>query len=526
MEIMLYGRRVICHLPVPQRSAELQFSRYFQKSPTFHYFTFGRAEHHFVYYNRNSANNMIAGVLYRLNRRHDNAAVIDYTSDISWLRRQFTGPLPSYGTLSYEHALDFVARHPAWNEGKKNQFLKMARRVCALPLATLGQYVVEGVNHDVFIKDEPYPPGKAPRVIANAQPAAKVILALLLDHINDWFFSQSWTVKHYDIPGRVAALRRLGASVINVDHTSFECSVDSQRYGLELAVYRTLFGPNPLLESLFMRRIRHGMHFESKSGLRAALSVVRASGDFDTSLGNSIINLLVMHHAIAAAGCTLHDCLVEGDDGVFVVTPRPDLEAVRKNLLTQGFEPKLDYGPPIFCGLRLDEYGYTMDILKVARKLLMHSPGVLHHREYQHAAMEAAILQCPDNPVFMHMARQVGVLTPPITPRMYAAHFSRTGVSYGEVAHLITLPLAQCLQKYIEKMCPIDAYECHSQVSYHAAFYTKNHTTAKAKQENKWKEVRLSAAPKESNPTGRSASSQVRCGPATERPGAFKNEHV
>lgn len=474
--ITLYGRQVTYSLPVPQRRAELVYTKYFERAPTFHYFTFGPVEHHFIYYNRNSANNLIAGVLYRLNRRHDNAAVVDYTGDIQWLKSQITGPLPPYGELTYAHAVDFVRKHVAWSEGKKNQFLKLARRVCATPLSTISQYRAEGIHHDVFIKDEPYPPGKAPRVIANAQPAAKIILALILDHINDWFFSQRWTVKHFDIPGRVQALQRLGDSVINVDHTSFECSIDSQRYGLELKVYTELFGPNPLLETLFKERIRQGMRLESQSGLRAGLSVVRASGDFDTSLGNSLINLLVMRHAIHASGAQLHDCLVEGDDGVFLVTPAPRLDVIRRDLVTQGFEPKLDYGPPVFCGLKLDRFGYTMDIQKAARKLLMHSPGVLHHREYQRAALEAVLLQCPDNPVFISIARDLGLPVPKLTPRMFAAHHFRTGVTYGDVNYLSQLPLGFRLQKYVQQLCPTDAYECHSHFYKHAAFYQK--TTA------------------------------------------------
>lgn len=471
---------MVYSLPVPQRDAKIVYTKYFERTPTFHYFTFGPAEHHFVYYNRNSANNLIAGVLYRLNRRHDNSAVIDYSGDISWLKAQVAGPLPTYGEITYEHAVAFANKHTAWSEGKKNQFLKMARRVCAAPLATISQYRAEGIYHDVFIKDEPYPFGKAPRVIANAQPAAKIILALLLDHINEWFFSQPWTVKHSDIPGRVQALQRLGGLVVNVDHTSFECSVDSQRYGLELKIYTELFGPNPLLESLFQRRIQEGVHLESRSGLRAGLSVVRASGDFDTSLGNSLINLLVMRHAFNSTGAKLHDCLVEGDDGVFLVTPTPNLTALREDLVKQGFEPKLTYGPPVFCGLKIDRYGYTMDILKAARKLLMHSPGVLHHLEYQRAALEAVLLQCPSNPVFISMAQDVGLTCADPTPMMYAAHHSRTGVSYGDVQYLKRLPLSVRLQNYLQLLSPTDAYECHSPTYKHAAFYQK--TTIKNKQ--------------------------------------------
>lgn len=452
-------------------------------------------------------------MLYRLNRRHDNAAVISYAEDLRWLRSQIVSDLPGYGDLTYAHAVDFVERHPAWPLGKKTAFLKMAKRVCAIPLSTLPQYVVEGVHHDVFLKDEPYPRGKAPRVIANAQPAAKVILALLLDHINEWFFRQKWTVKHYDVPGRVKALGRFNSDVVNVDHTSFECSVDSQRYALELNVYEDLFGPNPLLHSLFMERIRHGVHLESRSGLHAALSVVRASGDFDTSLGNSLINLVVMHHAIVATGNSLVDCLVEGDDGVFQLRNHPDLTRMTTDLKAQGFEPKLEFGPPKFCGLSLDDYGYTMDINKVCHKLLMHTPTSLHHVEYQKAAVEAANLQCPNHPVLKSLARDLGCVNGDYNESMvdYLAHHSRTGINMVQAKYIASVPVPYRLSAYLRALQPQDAYEYHSHNYNHAAFYQKtNHQPERQKEKRKSRQAIYIPATEEVNYYNSSTTGQVR----------------
>lgn len=112
------------------------------------------------------------------------------------------------------------------------------------------------------------------------------------------------------------------AVAFEVDGKSFESHISVAALTNEHKVYTSL---------LRSRRLRQLLSWQVKTrgkgcGVRYQVKGVRASGDFNTGMGNTLIMLSVMHAAFKRLRCRF-DALVDGDNAVCFVS-RSDLERI------------------------------------------------------------------------------------------------------------------------------------------------------------------------------------------------------
>lgn len=181
---------------------------------------------------------------------------------------------------------------------------------------------------EMFIKAEGYLKNKkGPRAIMNASDSIAALFGPMMEEIGDVFFSQSFTSKK--IPEYLRprfALKRFPNSVLLNDMTSFEGSINKElKLRIEHKIYEHFFPTykpwlDKILEDKYKITSEHTM---------ITLPNMRMSGDPQTSLGNSITNIVSiwaswlyarhqLNHSFPYADDLLYcpNAWVEGDDSL------------------------------------------------------------------------------------------------------------------------------------------------------------------------------------------------------------------
>jgi len=111
-----------------------------------------------------------------------------------------------------------------------------------------------------------------------------------------------------------------------VDGKAFEAHVSSPQIRAEHGVYLAAFRGSPGLHSVLSHQTFEGV---TSSGQKFSRPGGRASGDFNTGMGNSLIMLAVVGAVLLSRGVTF-DLLVDGDNAL-VFCELADLDCVRKD---------------------------------------------------------------------------------------------------------------------------------------------------------------------------------------------------
>lgn len=180
-----------------------------------------------------------------------------------------------------------------------------------LNLAEHGEFDHKMHSHAVFAKTEKHSPGEfddertnlIPRIITSASPA-------YLNEIGPWIAAAAdylkgvfgpgevnvWGISQPDILGDAIADAAEDAEVcIEGDFSSFDGTISHHLLAAELMVYRILGFP-PHIIDLLAKMNRTSAR--TPSGSKANYGPARRSGDANTSLGNTLINILVTRHII------------------------------------------------------------------------------------------------------------------------------------------------------------------------------------------------------------------------------------
>jgi len=118
-------------------------------------------------------------------------------------------------------------------------------------------------------------------------------------------------------------LQNLGDAVVfEVDGKAFEAHVTSQDLALEHSIYRAAYkGDETLSKLLDVQLVLKG---RTAGGIKFRREGARASGDFNTGLGNTLIMLCVVRASVRLLAERLNhplrwDCLVDGDNALMFV---------------------------------------------------------------------------------------------------------------------------------------------------------------------------------------------------------------
>lgn len=150
-----------------------------------------------------------------------------------------------------------------------------------------------------FVKNEPYPEPKAPRMISQINTHDKVEYSQLTYALCDWMHdapSASWYAfakKPREIAEEIAAICADADYVIKTDFSRFDGRVSSLLRHLERQVLLRAFGPQYHGRILEIHRSQYTLPAISKNGVAYDTIYARNSGSPETSLFNSIANAFV-----------------------------------------------------------------------------------------------------------------------------------------------------------------------------------------------------------------------------------------
>lgn len=377
------------------------------KKPTFHCHLFGLSIYAPYFYDRNSTHNKLAALLNRAGRFHEHELVFTLEEE-AYIFEFLSFLHPVDGEITLQHAESYIAAK-TWPSHKKKNWMAKTREFIdtVRDRPEIDLYFKYGAFHDLFIKDESYSePYKAPRMIFDAQASIKAAGALKLERLAEQFFHSKYSVKHKTMDERVEEIKRrsLGFKFfVRMDYSSYESSISAKAQEFEWRIYEHFgvsIGPMKALASSPTQIL-------CDRSFRAVISTCRMSGDFNTSLGNSILNLAAI--AVCCHRLNLHfDVIVEGDDALLMT--REDPSGLKDLLYRKGLDADFQVfsqpGMAGFCGLRFDESGRYFDQIKIFRHLLVSHPNSLSLEDYKKAVIRSALDLDPTNPVLHELHRR------------------------------------------------------------------------------------------------------------------------
>lgn len=202
-------------------------------------------------------------------------------------------------------------------------------------LSAMKQLCEEGLNArdykiKMFVKPERQPydrvMSKAPRAIQARTPKYNLAIGRYLHVFEEWFYelpdvgpSATRCVTKGLNSHQVALLLIEKSSwfsnplYIAADHSKFDSTIRVEHLKHEHWIYDKCFKSGFLRRCLHKQLVNFGT---SRHGIRYRISGTRMSGDFNTGLGNSLINYLVLRSFL---GGLKSEILLDGDDSILII---------------------------------------------------------------------------------------------------------------------------------------------------------------------------------------------------------------
>lgn len=140
-----------------------------------------------------------------------------------------------------------------------------------------------------------------------------------------------------------------------IDHSKFDSTVRVEHLKSLHKYYQRFYPRDQQLRKL----LRHQLNNKgvTKSGIKYEVKGTRMSGDFDTGLGNSIINYWCLRGWLRRCGFKKFDIVLDGDDSIVIVEKNEEYKAKPGLFEHLGFETKFfvkyDIHQVDFCQSRL-----------------------------------------------------------------------------------------------------------------------------------------------------------------------------
>lgn len=183
---------------------------------------------------------------------------------------------------------------------------------------------------NMFVKPDKYPSddalSKAPRAIQYRKPMFNLSVARYLHPIESWFYNSTslngfrFSAKGLNNVDRAILLQDIASSYNNpcyilLDHSAFDSSITVDHLKSCHRFYRRL-NPSRHLQRLLKFQLNNKGF--SKNGICYKVKGTRMSGDYDTALGNTLVNYIVLRSWLRH--CNVHgDIILDGDDSVVVI---------------------------------------------------------------------------------------------------------------------------------------------------------------------------------------------------------------
>jgi len=267
-----------------------------------------------------------------------------------FIRKNFT-PLDWNSDTSVETWLEHTA-YPLW----RKEELKKVWEKCG------GRLSSKDLRCKSFMKDETYPEYKHARGINSRSDAFKCMVGPIFKLIEKVVYDHPSFIKHVPVHKRpdyiMGKLHQLGAKYFATDYTAFESLFVREvmeACEFELYDYMTQQLPDHDWFMEVCRGVLAGLNHCDYKAFTVELQATRMSGEMCTSLGNGFSNLMFMLFLCEEVGSTYVDGVVEGDDGLFVISgPAPSKTDFESIGLLIKLETVDDISEASFCGILFD----------------------------------------------------------------------------------------------------------------------------------------------------------------------------
>jgi DNA-binding transcriptional regulator YhcF (GntR family) len=194
----------------------------------------------------------------------------------------------------------------------------------------------------MFIKNERMSdPDKAPRAIQARNPRYNLELQTYINVIEDYVFhlpiDKAVSTKCYDQDRKAQCLKFAWDEfaepvAILADHSRFDSRIHSEWLKAEHEYYKSFFPGDDYLSWLLKFQLHN--HGATRNGVSYSIRGSRASGDANTSIGNSIVNLAIIAYWLKGIR---YRVLVDGDDSVIIIEASDLHKVDMKRLEGMGF---------------------------------------------------------------------------------------------------------------------------------------------------------------------------------------------
>lgn len=123
-----------------------------------------------------------------------------------------------------------------------------------------------------------------------------------------------------------------------IDHSKFDSTVRVEHLRALHKYYRKFHPRSTMLARLLRAQLRNTG--KTKGGIKYTVEGTRMSGDYDTGLGNSILNYVVLAGWLRECGITRYDIMLDGDDSIVIVEAMMEAKAQPLVFAQLGFETK------------------------------------------------------------------------------------------------------------------------------------------------------------------------------------------
>lgn len=202
----------------------------------------------------------------------------------------------------------------------------------------------------MFVKPDKIPAGeimeKAPRAIQFRSPQFNLLMATYLKPLEKMVYELTSPAgfrvfaKGRNLQERAADIIAAYDSipncvVIEADHKKFDSCVTVEHLKFLHSIYLKFHRNSYFLKFL----LNHQLYNKGRSPyLRYKVKGTRMSGDFDTALGNSLLNYFVLAAALTNVGVERYELYIDGDDSLIFLS-KGDVEKFSKvNFAQLGFE--------------------------------------------------------------------------------------------------------------------------------------------------------------------------------------------
>jgi hypothetical protein len=218
-----------------------------------------------------------------------------------------------------------------------------------------------------FVKDEPYPEYKYPRLINARVDEAKVLLGPFFKCVENVVFKYPDFIKKIPVDQRAKYIldhvSQSDCFYFETDYSQFEAHFKKETMkAVEFVLYDHMLQRHPdhdQIMTLLERMLLGKNHIKGKR-FTAEVEATRMSGEMNTSLGNGFFNMMLMKYFESIGLLKNLKGVYEGDDGLSSSTIEPPKPEYFKTL---GLSVKLIRHESIstakFCGLTFDETTLT-----------------------------------------------------------------------------------------------------------------------------------------------------------------------